>query len=508
MTSRRRRRHHFFFDEGVMANGMVRRALAICVVGMLAGCGTHEGGGMFGEKVFNVKACGAVGDGKVMDTKALQGAMNACAAAGGGRVEVPAGTYLTGPLELRSHVDLHVEEGAVVQFTKDFYAYPMKVGVYEGLATVVCTSPLWGEGLEDVSITGKGVFDGNGQAWREVNRGKMSDAEWKAFVDSGGYVDERTKTWYPSKAAFDGMAGFRKLRTSDAVPRVEDYKPYRDLLRPVLMELKDSKHIVFEGVTFRNSPNWNLHPYLCQDVALRHVTLFNPGYAQNGDGIDVDSCDGVLIEDCKIDAGDDDICLKSGRNEQGRKLGRPTENVVVRNCEIGTGHGAITIGSEMSGGVRNVKVSHVTANGTDMGLRFKSTRGRGGTVENIEIDDVKMSNMLTAAIDFNMYYMIRSATRQAMPVNEGTPIFRNFKITNVTCESAGTALNIVGLPEMAVEGVTIENADLTGNKAGTMVDGKGITLKNVHIHAKDGGVVSVTNVSGLEMVDVSGVAKP
>lgn len=455
---------------------------------------------------FSIGDFGAVGDGKTTNTQAFARAIAACAEKGGGQVEVPAGTYLTGPIVLKSNIDLHVDAGAIVLFSKNFKDYPLVFAGYEGRDTVMCQSPISGDNLHDVTISGEGAFDGQGQAWRPAKRAKFSADLWDKLVHSGGVVDASGNTWWPSAAAMNGGAALMRLRSSGQPLRISDYEPYHDLLRPSLLLLSNCKHVTLTGATFRNSPNWNLHLLLSDDLTVRGITLFNPAYAQNGDGIDFDSCRNVLMTGCNVNAGDDDICLKSGRDAEGRKLNRPTENVTITHCTIGTGHGGIAIGSEMSGGVRNVTVSDCTMNGTEGGLRFKTTRGRGGVVENINISNIRMSNIIKEAIGFNMYYMIKGAKEQLKPVDETTPQFRNFHISDIQCSGAQFAIQMHGLPEMPITDITLSDANLTAQEGGSIIDGKNITLRNVHVNA--GSPVTLKNVQGLKMEDCSGIEKP
>ena len=472
-------------------------AMTVC-----AGCSaTHSNepklpGAPLVVQEFNVKEYGAVGDGKTADTAALQRAITACVESGGGQVVVPAGTYLTGPLTLGSNLDLHVEAGAVVQFSPKRRDYPLVTTNWEGRQTVSSMSPLTADGAHDLSITGAGIFDGHGEQWRQTKKSKLTQAQWDALVASGGVVDEKGTTWYPSKEALAGMPGLIKLRASKGPVREADYEQYRDLLRPVLLNFTNCQRVLLDGPTFRNSAAWNLHPYLCDDVTLRNVTLFNPEYAQNGDGVDFDSCRNVLMEDSKVDAGDDAICLKSGKDEEGRKLGRPTEHVMVRRCTIGTGHGGIALGSEMSGGIRDVTVTHCTMNGTDAGIRVKTTRGRGNVVEDITVSDVTMSHIGQGAIDFSMYYMVKGEAK-VEPVTEGTPRIRNVKISGIRCTSAGSAIVLRGLPEMPIEGISISDSEITAKTAGVISYAKNVMLRNVQVHA-GGSVLRVEHSEGVE----------
>ena len=459
-------------------------------------------------RVWSVSDYGAVGDGKAMNSDAFAKTIGACAADGGGIVSVPPGTYLTGPIEMKSNIDLDVQPGATILFSRSFADYPLMVTSFEGRQTVECTSPLWGENLHDISVTGAGVFDGQGEVWRPTKRSKMSSAQWQAQISLGGVVSADGENWFPSKMAMEGRGDLATLRVRGGAPKIEDYAPYRELLRPPLVTFSNCTHILLEGVTFRNSPGWNIHLLLSDDITVRHLTVFNEIFAQNGDGIDIDSCRRVLITDSKIDAGDDVICLKSGRDEEGRKLNRPTEDVTVRNCLIGHGHGGIAIGSEMSGGVRNLTVEDCVVNGTDTGLRFKSVRGRGGVVENIKISNVHMSDIQQAAIQFDMFYMVKNAADKAQPVGDGTPRFRNFVIQNVDCKGAKTAIQIRGLPEMPIENITIENANIAASAAGALIDGKDLTFRNVHIEAQSPELVSVKRVSNLVLDHAEGFAAP
>ncbi|MDP9174551.1 MAG: glycoside hydrolase family 28 protein [Planctomycetota bacterium] len=490
---------------GTYSGSGMRRALvslAICLGGLLVGhCpiafGQFRISPIAGQasSTFNIVDYGAIADGKTLCSNAINSAITSCDAAGGGRVLVPAGTYLTGPIVLRSGVEFHLDAGAIVLFSRDFDLYPMVAVNWEGRDTIECQSPISGDSLHDVSITGSGVFDGQGDAWRSVKKSKLSGQQWNDLVKTGGLVDENASTWYPSKSAMEGRADLARLRASTRPARMQEYVSFRDLLRPCLLLLSNCRNVRLEGVTFRNSPCWNLHLFCCDNVSVRNVTAFNYLYAQNGDGIDVDSCRNVTIADCTIDAGDDDICLKSGKDEEGRKRGKPTENVTISNCDIGWGHGGVTIGSEMSGGVRNVLVSNCIMKGTDIGLRFKTTRGRGGTVENVSVNNIVMSDITSTAILFDMYYMEKQPHPE--PVSERTPIFRQFDIRNVVCRGAKNALEIRGLEELPIEGITLEHVRLTAESGGTIWDGRDITLRDVHIEAKNGPALQTRNVKNL-----------
>jgi polygalacturonase len=256
--------------------------------------------------------------------------------------------------------------------------------------------------------------------------------------------------------------------------------------------LTECKNILLEGVTFQNSPAWCLHPLMSENLTVRNIFVKNPWYAQNGDGIDVESCKNVLIENSIFDVGDDALCMKSGRDAEGRKRAFPTENVIIRGCTVYSSHGGFVIGSEMSGGARNIYVSNCSFIGADIGLRFKTTRGRGGVVENIFIRDIYMKDIPGEAILFDMYYAAKDPVAMAgekrelpkvefKPVDETTPVFRNFHISNVFCNGAEKGIFFRGLPEMHVKDIVLEDMVLQAKKGIDIQESTGLSFKNIKI---------------------------
>ena len=445
----------------------------------------------FRKDSMNILKFGAVADGQTLNTKAINAAIDACSKKGGGVVVIPAGLWFTGPIELKSNVNLHLKKGALLQFTKDFDQYQLVEGNWEGLPQMRNQSPVSATNATNIAVTGYGIIDGGGEAWRQVRKDKLTETQWKKWVASGGVVSEDGKSWYPSeqwlKASKMKNAG---EITGDKTP--EFYKSIKDFLRPNLVVFTKCKKILLEGVTFQNSAAWCLHPLMSEDLTVRNVTVLNPWFAQNGDGIDVESCKNVLIENSKFDVGDDGLCMKSGRDEAGRKRGMPTENVIIRDCQVYHAHGGFVIGSEMSGGARNMWISNCTFIGTDIGLRFKTTRGRGGIVENIFIDNIQMMDIPGEAILFDMYYMSVDPVALAgekrelpkvetLPVTEATPQFRNFNIKNVVCNGAAKGIFIRGIPEMHVKDIHLENMVLQAEKGIDCQEASGITFKNITI---------------------------
>ena len=433
---------------------------------------------------------GAKSNGQVLNTKAFADAIDAISKKGGGKVIIPRGTWLTGPITLKSNIELSTEAGAVVVFSTDKDLYPLVASTYEGLNMYRCMSPINGRNLVNIALTGNGVFDGSGDAWRAVKKDKLTESQWKKLVASGGIVREDGKTWYPSQQFIDG----EKLTYSKPKTK-EEFMKIRDFLRPVMVSLISCKKVLIDGPVFENSPAWNIHPLMCEDLTVRNTTVRNPWYSQNGDGIDIESCKNVVLYDSNFDAGDDGICVKSGKDKEGRIRNMPTENLIIKNCIVFHGHGGVTVGSEMSGGVLNMHVSNCTFIGTDVGLRFKSNRGRGGVVENIYISNIEMMNIPAQAISFDLYYGGTSAiedltaggvTKETAlkPVTEETPQFKNILIRNVNCKGAFQGIILQGLPEMNIKNIQLENILIECDNGMVCRDATGVKIKNLKLITK------------------------
>ncbi|HRG94080.1 MAG TPA: glycoside hydrolase family 28 protein, partial [Chitinophagaceae bacterium] len=335
----------------------------------------------FKKDTLNIRKSGAIADGYFLNTIPINSAIESLSKKGGGVVLVPPGLWLTGPIVLKSNINLHIANGATLLFTDDKSKYPLVEGNWEGLPQMRNQSPISATGATNIAITGLGIIDGNGDGWRSVKSDKLTASQWKKLVASGGVTSEDKKTWYPSEAFMKASKG--PANPGQILPGRDAayYASIKDFLRPNMLVITQCKNILLEGVTFQNSPAWCLHPLMSEHLTVRNIFVKNPWYAQNGDGIDVESCKNVLIENSVFDVGDDALCMKSGRDEAGRKRGMPTENVIIRGCTVYSSHGGFVIGSEMSGGARNIYVSNCTFIGADIGLRFKTTRGRGGIVE-------------------------------------------------------------------------------------------------------------------------------
>ena len=459
---------------------------------------------VFRKDTFDITRYGAKPDGVTLNTAAINQAIEIANQAGGGVVLVPRGLWLTGPIVLKSNVNVHTEGGALIQFTKDYAQYPLVKTNWEGLETYRVQSPISGVDLENIAITGQGIFDGMGEAWRPLKKEKVTEGDWKKITSSGGVLASDNKTWYPTERALKGSTMKRPGVIAEGFDEAKS-KDIKEFLRPNLVVLNRCKNVLLEGVVFQNSPAWTIHPLLCEHLTVRDVVAKAPSFAQNADAIDVESCKNFLIENCTFDVGDDAITMKSGRDAEGRKRNAPTENGIIRNNIVYRAHGGFVIGSEMSGGARNLYVSNCTFMGTDIGLRFKTTRGRGGVVENIHCTDIAMTNIPGEAILFDMYYNGRDFSEseanpviEAKAVSEETPQFRSFFIRNITCKGAERGIVIRGLPEMNVKNIVIENSVIESKSGFYSIEGDGIHLKNVKLlTTQDETLMHVSNSKNL-----------
>ncbi len=451
---------------------------------------------------------GAVGDGKTDCTEAINTGLKEMSSLGGGHLVVPRGIWLTGPLYMQNNMDLHLEEGAVLVFNPDYHVYPIIDTWFEGLLTKRCASPINAEGVNNISITGAGTIDGSGDAWRWVKREKVTPFFWRDLLARGGCCNKDSSVWYPSEIVREALSksDLNVIRQDLTDTQWEEYKVF---LRPVMISLRESQNILLKGIRFQNSPAWNIHPLLCKNLIIDGINVFNPDYAQNGDGLDVESCENVLILNSRFSVGDDGICIKSGKDEAGRKRGVPTRNVIVRGCTVDLAHGGFVVGSEMSGGVENIYVTDCTFLGTEVGLRFKSKRGRGGVVRNIHISDITMKDIVTDPILFDLHYQGLSAREVmdaglekvdtvAQPVDEGTPAFRDIFIDNIVSCGSYRAMYFNGIAEQPISNITVSNATIS-SRLGIMLNlCDSVSISKVNLSIAEGDPLVTQMVSNLQ----------
>ena len=439
------------------------------------------------SRKVSVADFGAVGDGNVLNTEAFASAIAYLESKGGGHLVVPSGVWRTGPIALKSRMDLHVTPGAVIVFDPDPELYPVIDTDFEGLWSRRCESPISADGAHDVSISGGGVIDGSGEYWRPVKKSKLTPSQWKKMSARPGVIEKGC--WYPD----EGYLIAQGKSDMNVPPAGMDEDLIKRFLRPVMVSLRHCENVLLEDCLFQNSPAWCIHPLFCRNLIVDGIQVRNPAWSQNGDGIDVDSCTDVLIIGSEFDCGDDGICIKSGKDADGRARGVPCSNLVIKGCTVYSGHGGFVVGSEMSSGVKNIKISDCRFLGTDVGLRFKSKRGRGGVVENIWIDNISMKDIVTDVILFDLFYGGKSAVEArednasgsapepAFPVDETTPFFKNIHISNVVCSGADRAMLFNGLPEAPIDGITVSNCTISALRDIEIHNAVNVRLENVNV---------------------------
>lgn len=472
------------------------------------------------SRSVDIRDFGACGDGQTLNTGAFRDAIEYLSSRGGGHLVVPEGIWLTGPITLKSRIDLHVTPDAVIRFSPDRDLYPIVETVFEGLDTRRCLPPVNADGATDISITGGGTIDGSGDAWRQVKRSKMAPSQWKTLLSSGGFTDEKSDIWYPDSSSWRGSQVSDAFNVPQGLVSDREWEAVKTYLRPVMIGLKECTNVLLEDVTFQNSPCWNIHPLMCRNVVVDNITVRNPWYSQNGDGIDIDSCEGVILVNSVFDVGDDAICVKSGKDEDGRRRARPARNLVVSNCTVYHGHGGFVVGSEMSGGVSNVSVSDCRFLGTDVGLRFKSCRGRGGVVENIYIRDITMMDIPAEPLLFDLHYGGKSALESAgdggsqvydiemVPADETTPEFRDIFISGIVCSGAGRAMYFNGIPEKNISGIHVSDCVISSDSGADIRYSDGVLLEDVRIDQREGAGFTLANCRNVTLENCSDASGP
>jgi hypothetical protein len=436
--------------------------------------------------VYNALDHGIVSDGTTKNTAALAAVIAQIKTAGGGTLYFPPGRYLTGSVHLENNLTLHLEAGAVLLYSGDPADSPLVQSRWEGTTAWTHGPLLYANGKENITITGRGTIDGQGQNWWNPQRSPDP-----ARVERNRVAREAWQKVYARMQ--QGGEGGKVTR--------EDFVEAAGFIRPSLIVPYECKNIIIEGVTITNSPMWLLHTIYSENITVRGVSFVSRG--PNGDGYDIDSCRNVRISDCFFDTGDDCIVIKSGRDADGRRVGRPTELVTITNCVMYRGHGAVVIGSEMSGGIRDITASNIVTRGTDRGIRLKTQRGRGAVVENLRFDNWVIIDAPSEAIHITSNY----SRQPEEPKSERTPVFRNISISNVTVVNARQVVGIAGLSEQAVEQIRISDLKGTG-KAGFVADAADdLELHDIRIDATEGPAFTFTNSRRL-LLDNLGVTTP
>ncbi len=421
----------------------------------------------FRRQQYNIVDFGAVADDAgILNHDAINKAIQSACDAAGGVVIVPKGVFHTGPITLKSNVCLHLEEGAVLKFTTEAkYYFPAVPTRWEGIDCLNARPLIYAYNAKNIAVTGKGVIDGN-----------ASNNDWWAKSGSPRYG-------YKDTSMISQRTGRPKLLQYEqgGVPIEQREMTEKDGLRPQLINFYKCKNVLIEGVELRNSPFWVIHPLMCDQLVVRGVSIFSHG--PNGDGCDPESCTNVLIEDCMFDTGDDCIAIKSGRNNDGRKWNKPSENIVVRNCQMKDGHGGVVIGSEISGGFRNLYVENCEMDSPELDrvIRIKTSNCRGGIVENVYVRNIKVGECKEAVLKINLIYEPKEPCVRDFP-----PVVRNVYMDNVTSKKSKYGVYVTGLADRDnVYNIHVTNSKFDGVESGNSVTGaKEVTFERLYINGK------------------------
>lgn len=432
------------------------------------------------SKTYNIQQLGADVAGKIKCTDLINKTIEKASSEGGGTLYFPAGQYLTAAIKMKNNITLHIESGAVLKFSDRFEDYlPFMTVRWEGVVMKTFAPLINAQNAENISIVGRGTLDGQGLKWWEFDLPLVYEAR------STGSITKDKIT--PIQQQWEDA-------NKDLV-----YEPYfkptieRRFFRPPFIQFYECKNILIEGVTIKNSPFWTINPEFCDNLVIHGVTINNPSKDPKGpntDGINPSSCSNVRISDCFITVGDDCITIKSGRDGDGRKYAKPCENITITNCVMLSGHGGVVIGSEMSGGVKKVTISNCVFNGTDAGIRLKASRGRGGVVEEIRVDNIIMNDIQRNAFVFDLFY---DKDSKVEPITERTPAFRNIHLSNITGNNVKKIGYITGIEEMPIDEISFSNINISAEEGFTVKTATNIRFHNVDFAVKKGASIAFSD---------------
>jgi polygalacturonase len=426
---------------------------------------------------ISVKDRGADVKGNNKCTKIISDIISELSGKGGGTVFFPAGTFFTGPIILKNNITLWLDPGAVIKFSDDFDDYlPMVPSRWEDMRVKNFLSQIYAYQCENISIRGRGHFEGQGKKWWDFMRTALSkkqpESKWQEIF---------------------------KKENSALLAKNEYLRTKNNFLRPPMVTTYECKNVLIEGVSFSNPPLWTIMPAFTDNITITGITIENPGESPNTDGIDPSSCRNVHISNCHITVGDDCIVIKSGRDEDGREAARPTENITITNCTMLKGHGGVVIGSEMSGNVKRVTISNCVFEGTDRGIRIKTMRGRGGVVEDIRVSNVSMYNMLNEGILITLRYQASPPE----PLSERTPAVNNIQISNINIRNAQRPIAVYGLEEQDVKQISFNDINIVSKMGILLENASDVSLHDIRmtidagsaLEAKDSKKISYDLVS-------------
>ena len=425
----------------------------------------------------NVVSNGADRSGKVKCTEIINKLIEKLETDGGGTLFFPAGTYLTGPIILKSNITLYIDAGATIKFSDDFDDYlPMVQSRWEDVRVKNFKSQIYAYQCENIAIKGGGHLEGQGKKWwdfmRTAGSRQQPDSKWQEIF---------------------------KKENSDLLAKNAYISAKNGFLRPPMVTTYECKNVLIEGVSFSNPPFWTIMPAFTDNITVTGITVENPGNSPNTDGIDPSSCRDVHISNCHFSVGDDCIVIKSGRDEDGREAARPTENVTITNCTMLKGHGGVVIGSEMSGNVKRVTISNCVFDGTNTGIRIKTMRGRGGVIEDILVSNVMMYNIVNEGILITLRYQ----STKPEPLSERTPSAKNIKISGVTVRGGSRLAAIYGLEEMAVSQISFNDIQSATRRGILLENAADISLHDIRMEIKEGSALEAKDTKGISYDKVS-----
>ena len=408
----------------------------------------------------NIFCHGADPTGNIKCTAVINHLIDSLAGRGGGTLFFPSGTFLTGPIIMKSNITLYINAGSTIKFSDDFDDYlPMVQSRWEDVRLKNFKSQIYAYKCENIAIRGGGHLEGMGQKWWDFMRN----------VSSNQPVNNKWQEVFKKENA--------ELLANNAYISSKN-----NFLRPPMITTYECKNVLIEGISFSNPPFWTIMPAFTDNITITGITIENPGNSPNTDGIDPSSCRNVHISNCHISVGDDCIVIKSGRDEDGREANRPTENVTITNCTMLKGHGGVVIGSEMSGGIKKVVISNCVFDGTDIGIRIKTMRGRGGVVEDILVSNVIMNNIVNEGVLITLRYQ----KTETEPLSIRTPAVNNIHLSGINIRGAQRPVAIYGLEERDVTGITFSDISSFSNKGILMENASGISFHDILMEIKEG----------------------
>jgi|WetSurMetagenome_2_1015567.scaffolds.fasta_scaffold02472_2 polygalacturonase len=427
----------------------------------------------------NIINHGADASGNIKCTKVINHLIDSLASKGGGTLFFPAGKFLTGPIIMRSNITLYLDAGSVIKFSEDFDDYlPMVQSRWEDVRVKNFRSQIYAYKCENIAIRGDGHLDGQGKIWwnflSKINSGQKVENKWQDIF---------------------------KKENGELLAKNAYISSKNNFLRPPMIATYECQNVLIEGVSFSNPPFWTIMPAFTDNITITGVTIENPDDSPNTDGIDPSSCKNVHISNCHISVGDDCIVIKSGRDEDGREANSPTENITITNCTMLKGHGGVVIGSEMSGGVKRVTISNCVFEGTDRGIRIKTTRGRGGVVEDIRVSNVSMYNMANEGILITLRYQ---ETRQEA-LSERTPSVNNIQLTGINIRGAERPIAVYGLEERDVSRISFNDIQIFSKKGILLENSSGISFHDIRMEITEGSPLDAkdSNKISWDMISVT-----